>query len=284
MTKFALKGLLGRKLRTALTAFAIVLGVAMVSGTYVLTDSIDKAFDSIFTESRAGSTAVITGKSAFDISEGSGASRRRSSTSRCSRRCARSPASLQPRGASTARHRSSGTTARRSSTAAHRTSGFSIANGDSVFNPLTLVEGDWPGPGEVAIDEATADKEDFAIGREVGVQGDGPVERLRISGFFRFGSVSTIGGATFVGFDLPTAQRIFDKEGKLDEIAVAAEPGTTPAAARPGARARSCPLPRRSSSPPSRQRRTRQTPTSSSRSCRGSCSPLRASRSSSAAS
>ena len=45
----ALKGLLGRKLRTALTAVAIVLGVAMVSGTFVLTDSIDKAFDSIFT-------------------------------------------------------------------------------------------------------------------------------------------------------------------------------------------------------------------------------------------
>ena len=66
VTKFALKGLLGRKLRTALTAFAIVLGVAMVSGTFVLTDSIDKAFDSIFTESRAGSTAVISGKSAFD--------------------------------------------------------------------------------------------------------------------------------------------------------------------------------------------------------------------------
>ena len=74
MTKFALKGLFGRKLRTALTAFAIVLGVAMVSGTFVLTDSIDKAFDSIFTESRAGSTAVITGKSAFDISEGQGTS------------------------------------------------------------------------------------------------------------------------------------------------------------------------------------------------------------------
>ena len=50
------------------------------------------------------------------------------------------------------------------------------------------------------------------------------MERLRISGFFRFGSVSTIGGATLAGFDLPTAQRIFDKEGKLDEIAVAAEP------------------------------------------------------------
>ena len=102
VTKFALKGLLGRKLRTALTAFAIVLGVAMVSGTFVLTDSIDKAFDSIFTESRAGSTAVITGKSAFDSRTAAG-SPTRCSTSRCSRRCARFRASPRPRAASTAR-------------------------------------------------------------------------------------------------------------------------------------------------------------------------------------
>ena len=67
MTKFALRALLGRKLRTALTAFAIVLGVATVSGTYVLTDSIDKAFGSIFTDSRKGSDAVISGKSAFKL-------------------------------------------------------------------------------------------------------------------------------------------------------------------------------------------------------------------------
>ena len=72
MTWFALRGLLSRKLRTALTALAIVLGVAMISGTYVLTDSIDQAFDRIFNDIRAGSNAVITGKSAFDLSEGSG--------------------------------------------------------------------------------------------------------------------------------------------------------------------------------------------------------------------
>ena len=52
MTKFALKGLFTRKLRTVLTALAIVLGVAMISGTYVLTDSIDSAFDQIFTDVR----------------------------------------------------------------------------------------------------------------------------------------------------------------------------------------------------------------------------------------
>jgi putative ABC transport system permease protein len=47
MTSFAIKGLMSRKLRTALTAIAIVLGVAMISGTYVLTDSISQAFDKI---------------------------------------------------------------------------------------------------------------------------------------------------------------------------------------------------------------------------------------------
>ena len=59
--------MLGRKLRTALTALAIVLGVAMVSGTFVLTDSIDKAFDTIFTDIYRGTDATVTGKSAFDV-------------------------------------------------------------------------------------------------------------------------------------------------------------------------------------------------------------------------
>src|SRR6476620_2484389 len=66
-----LRGLFGRKLRTILTAVAIILGVAMVSGTFVLTDSIDKAFNSIFTDSRKGSDAVITGKAATSTNNGS---------------------------------------------------------------------------------------------------------------------------------------------------------------------------------------------------------------------
>ena len=54
MIEVALKGLRGRKLRAFLTAIAIVLGVAMVSGTYVLTDTITKAFDGIFSGSYEG--------------------------------------------------------------------------------------------------------------------------------------------------------------------------------------------------------------------------------------
>jgi len=226
MIAFALKGLLGRKLRTALTAFAIVLGVAMVSGTYVLTDSIDKAFDSIFTDVRAGSTAVISGKSAFDVSEESGASDPVFDEALLDK-----VRQVPGVGAAEANVDDEvqliGADGKAVVYGGAPNLGFSITDGDSVFNPLELVAGSWPGPREVVIDKSTADKEGFEVGRQVGVQGVGPVERLRISGIVTFGSVSTIGGATLAGFDLPTAQRLFDKQGKLDEIAVAARAGTT---------------------------------------------------------
>ena len=67
MTKVALRGLAGRKLRAVLTGIAIVLGVAMISGTYILTDTIDSAFKTLFTESYAGTDAVVTGRG-LDIS------------------------------------------------------------------------------------------------------------------------------------------------------------------------------------------------------------------------
>jgi putative ABC transport system permease protein len=102
--------------------------------------------------------------------------------------------------------------------------GFSIADPDSRFNPLTLVEGEWPGPNEIIVDKETASKEDFEVGETIGIQAEGPVQRLPISGIMQFSSGLTIGGATLAGFDLSTAQRLMRKEGRLDEIAVASKP------------------------------------------------------------
>ena len=65
MNSVALKGLAGRKLRAALTVFSVVLGVAMISGTFVLTDTINKGFHAIFTGSYENTTAVITSRVAF---------------------------------------------------------------------------------------------------------------------------------------------------------------------------------------------------------------------------
>ena len=79
MIKVALKGLAGRKVRALLTALAVVIGVSMVSGTFVLTDTMQKAFDGIFEESYEGTDAVISGGSvpAPATREGQGACRRR---------------------------------------------------------------------------------------------------------------------------------------------------------------------------------------------------------------
>ena len=78
------------------------------------------------------------------------------------------------------------------------------------------------------IDKSTAGKKDIAVGDTIGVQVRGPVERLRVSGLVKFGSVSTIGGATLAGFDLPTAQHLMDKEGKLDDIRISPRPACRP--------------------------------------------------------
>jgi putative ABC transport system permease protein len=227
MTKFALRGILGRKLRTVLTAFAIVLGVATVSGTYVLTDSIDKAFDSIFTTSRENSDAVISGKSAFDLSGDSGVTAPAFDESLLSNVRALPDVAQADGQVNSQSTQLIGRDGKAVVYGGAPNLGFSIARPSSPFNPLTLVQGSWPHRNEVVIDKSTANKEDFKVGQTVGVQAEGPVQRLRISGLVKFGSVSTIGGATLAGFDLPTAQKLFDKPGELDEIAVSAKPGVS---------------------------------------------------------
>ena len=71
MTSIALRNLGARKMRTFLTSLAIVLGVMMVTGTYVLTDTIEQSFDKIFTESNEGVDAVVTSKQQVDSEDGS---------------------------------------------------------------------------------------------------------------------------------------------------------------------------------------------------------------------
>jgi putative ABC transport system permease protein len=229
VTAFALRGLWGRKLRTFLTAFAIVLGVATVAGTYVLTDSIQNAFDSIFTTSRNGSDAVISGKSAFDLTEGSGAEAPAFDQSLLAKVRALPDVAVAD-GAVNGEAQLIGKNGKAVVYGGAPNLGFSIARGASPFNPLALVEGQWPQKNEVVIDKSTANKEDFAIGQTVGVQAKGAVQHLRVSGIVKFGSVSTIGGATLAGFDLSTAQKLFGKPGKLDEIAVSANPGVSTSA------------------------------------------------------
>jgi putative ABC transport system permease protein len=209
-----------------LTALAIVLGVAMVAGTFVLTDSIDNAFDTIFSDVREGSNVVVSGKAAFDLS-GQNAAATPTIDESLLAEVRELPDVAEAEGGVDGEAQLIGDDGKAIVYGGAPNLGFSIARGDSPFNPLTLEEGNWPKGDEVVIDKATAGKENFEIGQTIGVQAEGAVKRLRISGIVKFGSVSTIGGATLAGFDLPTAQRLFNKEGQLDEIAIASKPGVS---------------------------------------------------------
>ena len=63
MFRATLKSLFARKRRLILTVVSIVLGVGFVVGTFVLTDTMNKAFDDLFTDGRCGLATWSSGPS-----------------------------------------------------------------------------------------------------------------------------------------------------------------------------------------------------------------------------
>jgi putative ABC transport system permease protein len=230
MIGVTLKGLLGRKFRAILTGLAIVLGVAMVSGTYVLTDTISKAFDNIFSGSYKNTAAVISGKQIVKFSSSGNATVPASLLARVKQLPDVDEASGQifdlTSGANYAKliDRNGKTIGGQAPTLA-----FGFDGGASRFNPLTLTDGTWAsGNDEVVIDAATGRDHHFEVGDRIEVSAQGPIRSYRVTGIAKFGNVDSLGGATFAVFDVPTAQRLLHKEGVLDAISVASKPGVSP--------------------------------------------------------
>jgi putative ABC transport system permease protein len=231
--RVALRGLAGRKLRAALTAFAVVLGVAMVSGSYVITDTISKAFNAILADSYKGTSAVVSGREVIEFSSSgnptvpagllaqvkalpeveaaAGGFVDIENESNEAKLIDKKGQAISPRGDAP-------------------TFGFGMNGSDERFSPLKLAEGEWASArDEVAIDAGTAEKYGFEVGDPIGVAAGGPVEQFRVTGLVKLGSVDSIGNATISVFDVATAQALFDKKGQFDSISVAAAPGVSPA-------------------------------------------------------
>ncbi|MHB8468862.1 MAG: ABC transporter permease [Gaiellaceae bacterium] len=231
MIGVALKGLLGRKLRAALTALAIVLGVAMVSGTYVLTDTIKAAFNTVFTQVYKNTDAVVTGKSAIGGGNRNNRSALPSLPESLLGRVRNLPGVLDAQGGISDQAHLISHQRKVISRGGAPNLAFSVnPQGDQRFNPLVLTTGRWPsGAHEIAIDTQTAGDQHFALGDQIGVLARGPEERFRIVGLVRFGGITSLGGATLALFDLSTAQRIFHKQGELDSIGIAGKANVSPA-------------------------------------------------------
>jgi putative ABC transport system permease protein len=205
-----------------------VLGVAMVTGTYILTDSIKGAFDGIFTEIYSGTDATITGKSAFNLSDENSTTAPPFDESLLDR-VRELPDVADAVGGVGGEAHLIGKNGKVIVFGGAPNLGFSVDPARPDFNSLKLIDGSWPFANEVVVDQSTAKKKDLKVGQTIGVQANGPVKRMRISGLVKFGGADSLGGATLAGFDLRTGQQLFQKPGKLDQIRAKAKPGVTPA-------------------------------------------------------
>jgi putative ABC transport system permease protein len=226
VTKLALRALWGRKLRTILTGLAIVLGVATISGTYVLTDSISSAFDSIFSTIYRGTDAVVTGKSAFSLSGNSNVQDPSFDESLLTK-VQSLPDVAAAVGGVGGVAQLIGSNGKVIQFGGAPNIGFSVDPSQPRFNSIVLKKGSWPGADEVAIDTSTASRKHISPGDTIRVQGALAAAPMRVSGLFEFTSKGNIGGATLAAFDVPTAQRVFNKVGQLDQIRAAAKPGVS---------------------------------------------------------
>ncbi len=69
MLRATLKSLLARKLRLVLSGLAVVLGVMFVSGAFVLSDTLNRTFDSIFSDAYADTDVSVSAKPKIEMSE-----------------------------------------------------------------------------------------------------------------------------------------------------------------------------------------------------------------------
>ena len=230
MIAVALKGLRARKMRALLTALAVVIGVSMISGTYILTDTMQKAFDGIFESSYGETDAVISGKQLVDGSYSGKATVPESLLTQV-----RALPQVKAAGGTIAPDEANkseiiGRDGKPLGTGGAPTFGLGYDTSQPQFSPLKLREGQWAkGPNQVVVDAGTADKEHFRVGQSVDVVTLGARAHYEITGVARFGDVDSLGGATLAVFDMPTAQRLLHKQGVFDGISIQAKDGTSTA-------------------------------------------------------
>ncbi len=224
MLSLVLRGFAQRKLRVALTAVAIALGVALMAGTYILTDTINHSFAEVFAGSYQNKAVVVTAKEALG-------------------RGTRSQASLIDE-ATLARVRAvpgvaaaSGgisTTATLLTTGGKRLTtggapGLIAAEQPLRFESFTAAQGHLPrAVNEVAIDQATVRREHLKLGEQIVIAGRAPARTYTLAGIAKFAGSESFGGASVALLVPQQARYVANKQGQYDSVNVAASPGIAP--------------------------------------------------------
>jgi putative ABC transport system permease protein len=229
MFRVSLRNLLASKLRLLLTIAAVTVGVTFVSGTFVLSDTMVKAFDELYGGLTAGTDVVVKSEPAFDASVATTGGQVRPLDDDIVVRVDQVPGvavaegsvsgfalildkhgdPVQPGGAPTIG--ASVTADRRLAGAAGFRAGHAPA-----------------GAHEMALDARTARTAGYELGDPVDVVLQNGRRTFTLVAIIGFGETDSLLGATLAGFDLPTAQKALDKVGVVDEVDVLAENGVAP--------------------------------------------------------
>jgi len=253
MLRVTIKSLLARKFRLALTSIAVILGVAFMAGTFVLTDTLGNVFDGLFADVNRGIDVAVRGEEPFNDTAGGPGTQ-----------VVREPLdeSVLPTledvdGVAVAEGAVGGLVevvklekGEPSETIVHGQSptlgvtwGPHPALNRAIGGDGRPEVGRRPNsPGEVALDEVTAadagiDASDVrrcvrtGSCRQARVQvvpiSQHQPEMARVVAIFKFGTVGNLAGATLAAFDVDVAQALLNKEGRFDEIHVKAQSGVS---------------------------------------------------------
>ncbi|MEX5632447.1 ABC transporter permease [Parafrankia sp. FMc2] len=219
MLRATLRSLLARKIRLMLSALAVVVGVSFVTGTLVLTDTLNRTFDTLFADINKNVSVSVRKVNAV----GTGGQADRLPV----------PASLIPTLTGVDGVAAATGVVRGQADLIDPASDEPLGGGgppsigtnwtgDSPTSSEEIAQGRAPTGQEIAVDKATADKHHLTLGQRLSVQTAVEPEEFTLVGTFRIADQDTMGGAVVTLFDTPTAQRLMGAPDQFSSISLAA--------------------------------------------------------------
>jgi putative ABC transport system permease protein len=226
MGKLMLRGFAQRKVRALLTGVAIALGVALMAGTYILTDTINGAFAEVFSASYHNKAVVVTPRETL----GRRAAAETSPLDEATLARVRAVPGVAAAAGAISSRATLLTTSGKRLTSGHAPSLIG-AEQPARFESFTATQGHLPRVAdEVAIDQATAQREHLELGGQIVIAGRAPARRYTLAGIARFAGSESFGGASIAILTLAQAQYVAGKPGGYDSLNVAAGAGVSPEA------------------------------------------------------
>ena len=232
MTHVVVRGFFSRKLRAVLTGIAIALGVALMSGTYILTDTINRSFATIFATGAQGRSVVVVPH------QGLGANAQVQTATISEATLAKVRAVPGVAVASGEVFSIASLFDAHGKRLNKRAPSFVASTLPARFENFSAVSGTLPTRAtDVAIDQATAQRYSLTVGQALRVAGATAAATYRIAGIVKFAGSASFGGAGVALVTPAQAQRIAGEPGAFDTLVIAAAPSVSDSALRARIRA-----------------------------------------------